>query len=154
MRKLICLVGIGSLFVSMVLIGCASMTTGQKTVITQSNLSILKGTWQGWTTFSSYLDKPVQTTVEINNDAVPLKGRITLTNLPDRAAALFPADAKTAGNNVIINFNNGRISDQGTLIGTTGENFLELTLYSGEKMRMIGWFYYYGARGTMELNKK
>ena len=153
MKKLICLVGIGVFFVSMVLAGCASLQM-QKTPVTKSNLSTLKGKWEGWTTFSSFQSNPVLTTMEINNDTVPVQGKITLNNLPDRVAALFPASAVTAGNNAIIDFNNAKISDQGTLIGTSGENFLELTYYAGEKPRFDGWFYYYGTRGTVTLNKK
>jgi len=68
--------------------------------------------------------------------------------------SIFPADAKTAGDDVTIDFKNGMISDQGTLIGQTGQNFLELTLSVGEKMKMNGWFYYNGARGTVDFTKK
>ncbi len=156
MKKLICLVGIGLLLVSMVLLGCASMTSGPKTAITTSNVSMLKGKWSGWTTFMNYQDKPMVTTVEFTNATVPLTGRITIdfSNAP-QVANVFPADAKMAGGTVLsIEFKNGRISDQGTIIGTTGENFLELTLRSGEKMKMNGWFYYYGTRGTMEFTKQ
>ncbi len=151
MKKTICLVGMGLLLVSMVFVSCAPM---QKTVITKSNLSSLKGSWQGWTTFSSIQSNPVLTTLQITNDTVPVQGNITLTNLPDAVALIFPADAKTAGGNVTINFSNGRITDQGTLKGQRDENFLELTYYAGEKPKMNGWFYYYTAKGTMEFTKK
>jgi len=151
MKKAICLVGMGLLLVSMVLVSCTPM---QKTVITKSNLSSLKGNWQGWTTFSSVPNQPVLTTMQITNDTVPVTGNITLTNLPDAVAAVFPADAKTAGNNVTIDFSNGRITDQGTLIGRSGENFLEMTYYAGEKPKLNGWFYYYYTKGTVEFTKK
>jgi len=151
MKKAICLVGMGLLLVSMVWVSCAPM---QKTVITKSNLSTLKGTWQGWTTFSSVQSNPILTTLQITNDAVPVQGNITLNNLPDSVALAFPADAKTAGGNVTIDFKNGLITDQGTLLGQSGQNFLELTYYAGEKMKMNGWFYYYGTKGTVELTKK
>jgi hypothetical protein len=96
----------------------------------------------------------VITTLEFSNATVPLQGRITLDfgNAP-QVARVFPADAKTGGNLAIIEFKNGMISDQGTVIGTTGQNFLELTLRSGEKMKMNGFFYYYGTRGTVEFTK-
>jgi hypothetical protein len=151
MRRVLCLAGVSLLLVSMVLVSCAPV---QKTMVTKSNLSTLKGTWQGWTTFSSVQSSPIRTTLEITNDTVPVRGRITLDNLPGAVASIFPADAKTAGNDVTIDFKNGMISDQGTLIGQTGQNFLELTLSVGEKMKMNGWFYYYGAKGTVELTKK
>jgi hypothetical protein len=151
MKKTICLIGIGLLLVSMVSMGCAP---AQKTIITKSNLSTLKGTWQGWTTFSSFQGNPVLTTMEINNDTVPIKGKINLINLPQRVADSFPGVALSASNNITIDFANGKLSDQGTLIGQSGENFLELTFFTGEKMKMNGWFYYYGSKGTMTLTKK
>jgi hypothetical protein len=151
MKKTICLMGMGLVLVSMVMMSCAPV---QKTIITKSNLSTLKGTWEGWTTFSSIPSGPVRTTLEITNDIVPVQGRITLNNLPDGVASVFPADAKTAGGDVTIDFKNGLISDQGTLIGQSGQNFLELTYYAGEKPKFGGWFYYYGTRGTVELTKK
>ncbi|MBP1697573.1 MAG: hypothetical protein H6Q41_2761 [Deltaproteobacteria bacterium] len=151
MKKRICFVGIGLLFVSVVMMSCAPV---QKTILTKNNLPTLKGTWQGWTTFSSVQSSPIRTTLQITNDTVPVRGNITLNNLPGAVASIFPADAKTAGNDVTIDFKNGMISDQGTLIGQTGQNFLELTLSVGEKTRMNGWFYYYGAKGTVELTKK
>ncbi len=151
MKKILCLVGIGSFLLSTVLAGCAPV---QKTMVTKNNLSSLRGTWRGWTTFSSVQSNPVMTTMEISNDTIPLQGKITLESLPGPVASAFPADAKTAGNDVTIDFRNGMISDQGTLIGQSGQNFLELTLFLGEKMKMNGWFYYYSAKGTVDLTKK
>jgi hypothetical protein len=92
--------------------------------------------------------------MEIDNDTVPIKGRINLFNLPQKVADNFPGVPLSAGNNITMDFANGEISDQGTLIGQTGKNFLELTLSAGEKMKMNGWFYYYGSKGTIELTKK
>ena len=151
MRKRICLVGISLLIVSVIMMSCAPV---QKTILTKNNLPTLKGTWQGWTTFSSVQSGPIRTTLQITNDIVPVRGTITLESLPGAVASIFPADAKTAGNDVTIDFKNGMISDQGTLIGQSGQNFLELTLSVGEKVKMNGWFYYYAAKGTMELTKK
>jgi hypothetical protein len=130
-------------------VSCAPV---QKTIITKNNLSTLKGTWEGWTVFSTFQANPVLTKLEIDNDAVPIKGRINLFNLPQKVADNFPGVPLSAGNNIAIDFANGEISDQGTLIGQTGKNFLELTLLAGEKMN--GWFYYYGSKGTVELTKK
>ena len=151
MRRVLCLAGVSLLLVSMVFVSCAPV---QKTMVTKSNLATLKGTWQGWTTFSSVQSSPIRTTLQITNDTAPVRGSITLDNVPDGVASIFPADAKTAGNNVTIDFKNGMISDQGTLIGQSGQNFLELTLSVGEKMKMNGWFYYWAAKGTVELTKK
>ena len=151
MKKTICLVGIGLLLVSVMLVSCAP---GQKTLITKSNVATLRGTYEGWTTFSSFQGKPVLTSMEISNDTVPLMGKLTLYNLPQPIANIFPGTVLSASNNVTMDFANGEISSEGTLIGQSGKNFIELTLYTGEKMKINGWFYYYGAKGTMELTKK
>ena len=151
MKKTIYLLGVSLLLVSMVMASCAS---APKTIITNSNLPALKGNWQGWTTFSSLQSTPVLTYLEITNDTVPVQGKMTLSSLPDRVALAFPADSKTAGGDVTINFNNGTITDQGTLKGNSGQNFLEFTYYAGEKQKLNGWFYYYGTNGTVELTKK
>ena len=64
-------------------------------------------------------------------------------------AQVFPSDAKTAGNDVTTGSRNGMVNDQGTLIGQSGQNFLELTFYAGGKMK--GWFYYDGVEGPRSL---
>ena len=152
MKRIIGLAGLSLFLVSMVMMGCAPVP---KTVITMSTLPTLVGKWEGWTSFTDYPQAmPVLTTLEITSDTLPVQGRITLENLPDRVAFALPADAKTAGNNIIINFSNGMITTSGTLIGQSGRDFLELTYYAGEKPKFEGWFYYYGAKGTMRLTKK
>jgi len=151
MKKVIWLVGIGLFLVSMGLVSCAP---AQKTVITKGDLSALKGKWQGWTTFSSFPGNPILTTMEINNDTVPVQGKINLINLPQRIADNFPGVALPVANTVTIDFGNGKITDQGTLIGQSGENFLELTYFAEVRPKFNGWFYYYGMKGTVELTRK
>ena len=142
---------VGLVLVSLALVACAP---AQKTVITQSRLATLQGTWSGWTTFSSAQMNPVLTTLEIGNDTVPLQGKIILFNLPPGVVSSIPAESLSTGNRVVIEFKNGKLSDQGTIIAQSGENFLELNHRAGEKPKLDGWFYYYGARGTLTVNKK
>ena len=151
MRKSICLVGIGSLFVSLVLIGCAS---APKTLVTTSNLPALRGTWQGWTSFGIGKSRPVLTWVEIVGDTVPVTARITLNNVPDPVALIFPAEVKTAGNNVTFQFTDGVINNQGALFFQNGKNVLEITYFAGEKPKIEGWFYYWTVKGTFDANRK
>ncbi len=151
MERRICLVGIGLLLVSVASLSCAP---AQKTIITKNNLSVLKGSWQGWTTFSTAQATPVLTTVNITNDTVPLMGNVMLFNVPQQVANILPGAALPAGNNVTIDFANGEISSEGTLVNHGGKNFCDLTLFAGEKPKLSGWFYYYGAKGTMDLTKK
>jgi hypothetical protein len=142
---------VGLVLFSMALMSCAP---AQKIVITQDNLPVLKGTWSGWTTFSSALTNPVLTTLEISNDTIPLQGKITFSNVPPGVVSYIPVESLSAGNQVVIDFKNGKISDQGTIIGQTGQNFLELSYNAGETPTLDGWFYYYGAKGTLRVSKK
>jgi hypothetical protein len=150
MKKRIRLVGMGLLFVSVALLSC----TPAKTVITQSNLPTLRGTWEGWTSWSDAQVRPGLTYLQINKTTIPIAGTITWSNVPEKVVNTLPSSTLPVGNNIIINFNDGKLTDQGTIIGQSGENFLELTLLAGEKMKMSGWFYYYGMKGTVELTKK
>ena len=153
MKKNSCLMAVGLLFIWMLLAACAPM---QKTVITNSNLPTLKGTWSGWTTFSSYQSNPLRTTLEISNDTVPIQGRIILHNFPGIARYFIgiPLEDVRGDNSVILNFKNGKITDNGTLLGTNGQNFLELTYYyEGEKQKLNGRFYFYGGTGDFTAAK-
>jgi len=153
MKKTICLVGVGLLLVSMALAGCASVAPVQKTMVTKSNLPALKGTWSGWTTFSSLPGTPVPTDLVIYSDTVPIQAKMTLIGIPEGVAANWPINL-SASNSATFETKNMRISDQGTLTATADENFIHLTYYAGEKPKLDGWFFYFGSRGTMSVTKK
>jgi hypothetical protein len=78
------------------------------------------------------------TTLEINNDTVPLQGKIKLDNLPSPLARLFQAESIPVGNSAVINFKDGLISDQGTILITEGGNFIERTYYAEERPKFDG----------------
>jgi hypothetical protein len=152
MKRTICMVGISLYLVSMVLAGCASMAPVQKTKLSTSDLSALTGTWQGWSTFKSY-QSPIMTTIEITNSTIPIQGKVIFPDVSPGAAAALPGAFTTAGSNT-LEFSTGRITDQGTLIATgTGSNFVEFTYYAGAKPKLEGWFYYYGASGTLAVSR-
>jgi hypothetical protein len=152
MKKNACLMSMVMFLIWMLLAACAPM---QKTVITNSNLSTLKGKWSGWTTFSSYQTNPLMTTLEISNDKVPIEGKIVIDNFPGpvRRTLNIPLKDVSADNSVTLYFQNGKITDNGTILGTNGQNFLELTYYEGEKQKLDGRFYFYGAMGTTEFTR-
>lgn len=151
MKKSICLVGIGLLFISMALAGCAPV---QKTIITTRDLPVLKGRWQGWTNFGIEQTAGVLTQLEITTDTGPIRGKVTFNNLPSALAAIIPAENKTVGNDVTVDFGEGKISNHGTVIAQSGQNILELTYFAGEKPKIQGWFYYWALKGTLEVTKK
>jgi hypothetical protein len=147
------LTGIGFFVVSMVLMSCAPV---QKTIVTQGDLPALKGTWSGWTTFQAYMNRSVLTTLEINNATVPLQGKVIFHKLPGVVAFVMPIppDAKSVDNSVTVKFKDGTISDKGTLIGTDGENSIELTYYGEKKQKFDGSFYAYGLNGKFTVTKE
>ncbi len=153
MKRTICLVGIGLFFVWAGLLSCAGVPV-QRTKVTKNNLSTLKGAWEGRTRFKAIQGSSVPTDFVISNDSVPIQGSITLYNLPKDVADYIPNEELSAGNNLTVNFKNGLVSDQGTIVGTSGQNFFELTYYAGEKPRLDGWFFYFGANGTVTFTKK
>ena len=151
MKKTFGLSWMGYLLISIALAGCTSV---EKTVITASNLPSIQGTYEGWTEFGIGQYRPVMTQVHISNNTVPIQGRVTFNNLPEDLARVIPADQKTAGNNVTINFSDGKISQNGTVISQIGQNTLELTYFEGEKPKIRGWFYYWMFKGSFEVTKK
>ena len=151
MKRTVGLAGMGLVLISVALAGCAPM---QKTMITSNNLSVLKGTWEGWTTFGIGGGKGVLTQLVIKNDTLPVQGSVTFNNLSSELALTIPADHKTAGNNVTINFSEGRISNDGTVIAQAGKDSLELTYFAGEKPTIKGQFWYWALKGTFDVTRK
>jgi hypothetical protein len=151
-KKNSCLMVVCLLSIVMLLAGCAPT---QKTVITDSNLPALKGTWSGWTTFSSYPANKVWTTMEIVSDTVPVRGKLILHRLPAVARVVFPIGLEdvTVDNSVTLYMKDGKITDSGTILETKGQNFIELTYYPGGKHRLDGRFYFYGGKGDLTLTK-
>lgn len=93
------------------------------------------------------------TTLEIYTDTVPVQGKITILDVPQRVAANWPVSL-SATKTATFETKNIRVTDQGTLIDTSGQNFVELTYYAGEKPKLEGWFYYSDAKGTMSVTRK
>jgi hypothetical protein len=151
MKRLFSLGVAGLVFTSMMLVSCAP---AQKTVITNSNLPSLVGRWEGWMNFGIGGGTGFMCYLDIANDTPPIQGRITFVHLPDRFAMIFPANAKTADNSVMIDFRNGEIDNQGTLVTRNGKDFIEMTYLGGEKPKIQGSFYYWATKGNFEVSKK
>ncbi len=152
MGKVIRFVGISLLLVSIVWMGCSSVKT-KPTTITKSNVCLLKGKWEGLTTFGGVASNiRVPTTLEIYNNTVPLKGKLTMHNLPPAVSNLFVPRPNTLSGNATIEFGDGNINERGNLVGKQGENYFELTLMMGPKMRMDGWIYYLSLNPSVTLS--
>ncbi len=149
MRKWIHVVGIGLLLVSTMWMGCFRMNVfknKQPSTITNYSVFLLKGKWEGSTTFGNVANSiRVPTTMEIYNDTVPLKGKLTMHNVPPAVFNLFVPKPKTLSGNATIEFRDGNINEHGNLLVKQGENYFELSLWieeQGNKLRMEGLIHY------------
>ena len=126
----------------------ASVAYAQKAMkIAAKDLPALKGTWEGMLNFTSPdVNCPVK--LEILNDAVPVKGKITISNVPEQ----ITQQLGTMGGTKVAENNEGKITTQGTIMWAGDKNFFEVFLKG--KNKMDGWFYWNGARGTVDFTKK
>ena len=141
MKKIICLVVV-------VLMIAAVAYAAKKVMITKSNVASLKGTWVGVLD----LGKKGETspmTLEILNDAPPLKAKWTIANVPSEVAAAFGEQ----GGQKIGESDDGMITSAGTVmfIGPQ-KNFLEITLMDNKKLGC--WSFWRGMDMRATLTKK
>lgn len=130
------------IFASMVLVSYAAMT---REPISTSNLSDLKGKWEGWRS-SPTGSLNLRTELEIYNDTLPLKGKLTFHDVLRKGM--------TRGTHT-GDFTRGIINKEGNFYLKEGENYYELSLYKGDgKMKLEGEYYFFGAKGTISLNRK
>jgi len=138
MKKLAVLV-----FLLAFLIGaCATAST--KAIISQSDLSLLKGKWEGSRDISLAHARTIDSAeMEIFNDSTPLKGKLTI---------YFLAGSDTRRHS----FENGLIDADGNLsIELTEINKIKLSLYrEGEKIKLDGYYWHRDNMGRIIFYKK
>jgi len=145
MKKIICLVVV-------ILMIAAVAYAAKKVVITPKNVASLKGTWTGVMSFGVFAGGSMTSpcTLEILNDAAPVKAKLTLSNVPDEVARQFgsgQAGPRSAESD------DGTITSSGTVLWTGPEkNFFEITLMDNKKLS--GWAYFRGMRCEGTLSKK
>ncbi len=156
MGKMIRLVAISLLILSTIWMGCYS-TKAKPTTIDNYNISLLKGKWEGLSTFGNVANSiRVPTTMEIYNDAVPLKGKLIIHNVPPSVLSKIAAKPGASSGDATIEFRDGNINEQGHLVGKQGENYFEAALWIppvGQKLKMDGWIYYSSLNSSMTLNR-
>jgi hypothetical protein len=122
---------------------CATVTV-PKTALTPSELYLLKGEWEGVRVITwdriQYRDFTV---LEIFNDSVPLKGKITFPMLEAPYARILP-------------FENGFIDGEGNLPVQVSEFVkINMSLHKEEKKIKLGGYYWHRTnQGTLTLYKK
>ncbi len=145
MKKIICLVVV-------ILMIAAVAYAAKKVPITAKNVASLKGTWTGTISFATIgaaggVTSPC--TLEILNDAPPLKAKLTISNVPDEVARNFGVQAgQKVGEN-----DDGTITADGSVMWTGADkNFINATLMDNKKL--VLWYYFRGMRGDASLGKK
>ena len=122
---------------------CATVTV-PKTALTPSELYLLKGEWEGMRIITwdriQYRDFTV---LEIFNDSVPLKGKITFPMLEAPYARILP-------------FENGLIDGEGNLSVQVSEFVrINMSLHKEEKrINLDGYYWHRTNQGTLTLYKK
>jgi hypothetical protein len=170
MKKIPCLIAVLLLFVEAIIAGCATAQTTKKT-LTKDNLPILQGRWEGPAVFG--VGARTRLILDIYNDSLPLRGKISIQNIPEDAANIFPDGFEGSGWESY--FDTGTITDKGGLIITgRGGNFGEFTLIEGKskdsliesksktsqgsiieaESELDGWFSLWGAKGTVTLHRR
>ena len=170
MGKMFCLIAVLLLMVGVIIAGCATVST-TTTILTKDNLPILEGRWRGSAVFGA----GARTTLilDIYNNSLPLRGKISIQNIPEDAANIFPDGF--GGSEWESYFDTGTITDKGGLIITgRGGNFGEFTLIEGKskdslieskseasqhslieaESELDGWFSLWGAKAIATLHRK
>jgi hypothetical protein len=140
MKKILCVAGIVMLFAAVVYAGG----------ITKADLKNLKGTYEG---YAHAVRGRANLTLEILNDAEPVKGKVMLTNID------APAKDETAwAGDVSAQNDQGKVTNKGTIMFTgAGGNFFEITSmgkHKDGKLFLEGWFYANGAKVDWSATKK
>jgi len=158
MKKNPCLIAVLLLLVEALIAGCAAVPT-TTTILTKNNLSILEGRWEGSAVFAEGIRTTA--TLDIYNNSLPLKGKVSIQKIPREAANIFPGGFE--GSEWESYFDTGTITDKGGLMirGREG-NFGEFSLIESESKRSVlegeskldGWFYLWGAKGAATLHKR
>jgi hypothetical protein len=142
MKKIICLLAVVLMIASVVY-------AAPKMKITAKDLPGLKGTWTGVIGFGMMEAGTSPAKLEILNDTVPVKGKLTIDNLPSNIAA---ASGLTAGQ-MVGESDEGVITSQGTLMFVGPQkNFFEVTLTGKGKINI--WYVYRTLKGEGDFSKK
>jgi hypothetical protein len=142
MKKVICLIAV-ALMVASVAFAAA------KVKMTAKDLPGLKGTWEGIISFGvTEQGGTSPAKLEIMNDAVPVKGKFTITNVPQIVANQVGLQQ---GQNVYEG--EGVLTTQGTLMFMGPQkNFIEVGLISKEKINVR--YIYQSLSGDGDFKKK
>jgi len=145
MKKIVCLVVV-------FLMVAAVAIAAKKMKITEKDLPGLKGTWVGILSFGGMEAGTSPAKLEILNDTVPVKSRLTVEKIPHQLVSHWGIQASPGGE-AVAESDDGVITTQGTLMWTgPAKNFFEVTLMDNKKLSL--WYFFRGLKGDATLKKK
>ncbi len=143
MKKIICIIAVVLLIASVV---CAQKKAA---VITLEDLPGMKGKWSGVLGFGTPIEGGSSpATLEILNDSVPVKTKLTIENMP---AVLTAEAGLTSGTNVFDEAD-GVINTKGTILCTGPLGYFEIIKLADKKITVTYW--YRGLKGDGVFTKK
>lgn len=143
MKKVICLIAVALMIASVAL-------AAKNVKMTAKDLAGLKGTWEGIIGFGTMEGGGTSpATLEILNDTVPVKAKLTIRSVPQQIAS--PVGLQV-GQNVAEN-DKGAITTQGTLAFQGEAGVFEVSLTS-DKNKISVWYMYKVMKGEGDFKKK
>jgi hypothetical protein len=145
MKKIICIIAVVLLIASVVYAQKA-----KKAGITAKDLPALKGTYAGMLSWGEFEGGGTSAcTLEILNDAVPIKGKLTVSQVPQVIASSIGLSTTPEP----MTSEEGVLTTQGTIMfAGAAKNWLEVSK-SGEKKVKV-YYYFRGLKGDGTLTKK
>jgi hypothetical protein len=143
MKKIICIIAVVLMIVSVVY-------AQKKAGITAKDLPAMKGTYSGSISFGVFEGGGSSAcTLEILNDAVPIKGKLSISSVPNVIASGLGISTTPEP----MTNDDGVITTQGTIMfAGAAKNWLEV-VKSGEKKVKV-YYYFRGLKGDGTLTKK
>jgi len=144
MKKMICVVVV-------VLMIAAVAIAQKKTAITAKDLPALKGTYSGMISFGLGVAEADTSpcTLEILNDTVPVKAKLTIANIKDQVASRLGIQ----GGQKVGESDDGTLTSMGTIMFTGPEkNFFEVSSAGAKTLKV--YYFFRGLRGEGTLKKK
>ena len=142
MKKIICIMAVVLMIASVVY-------AQKKAAITAKDLPGMIGIWEGNISFGIQEGMGSSATLEIFNDTVPVKAKLTIRQVPEVVAS--PLGLMSGPN--VFESDDGVLTSQGTIMFTgPAKGFFEISKRGDKKITAAYWFK--GLRGDGSFTKK
>src|SRR4030042_5796062 len=143
MKKIICIIAV-------VLMVASVVYAQKKAGITAKDLAAMKGTYTGSISFGTFEGGGSSAcTLEILNDAVPIKGKLTISSIP----AVIASGLGISTTPDPMTSADGVKTTQGTIMfAGAAKNWLEISKSDAKKVKV--YYYFRGLKGDGTLTKK